>query len=291
MFVVTGITGQVGGAVARRLLARRLPVRAVVRSAEKGAPWAAKGCAIAIADMNDAASLTAAFAGAEGVFAVLPPMFDPADGFPEIRAMVAALRTALAAAAPGKVVCLSTVGAQATEPNLLGQLAIMEQELGRLDMPVAFLRAAWFMENFAWDIDSARDRGVIESFLQPLDRRIPMIATDDLGQEAAQLLTETWQGRRIVEIAGPTDLSPDDVAAVLADLLGRPVMARAVPRDSWRDRFLADGMTNPTPRIRMLDGFNEGWISFEGRGTESRRGTTTLAEVLAPKLGTPAPST
>lgn len=56
MFVVTGITGQVGGAVARHLLEQLQPVRAVVRSQQKGAPWAAKGCEIAVADMNDAAT-------------------------------------------------------------------------------------------------------------------------------------------------------------------------------------------------------------------------------------------
>jgi uncharacterized protein YbjT (DUF2867 family) len=61
MYAITGITGQVGGAVARALLAARLPDRAVVRAAGKGATWAEHGCEAAIADMNDAVALTAAF--------------------------------------------------------------------------------------------------------------------------------------------------------------------------------------------------------------------------------------
>jgi hypothetical protein len=47
--------------------------------------------------------------------------------------------------------------------------------LGALAMPVCFLRAAWFMENSAWDVKPARDKGVISSFLQPLDKPVPMV--------------------------------------------------------------------------------------------------------------------
>ena len=61
--------------------------------------------------------------------------------------MISAVRDALAEARPARTVCLSTVGAQMTQPNLLNQLAMMERELGTLDLPIAFVRAAWFMEN------------------------------------------------------------------------------------------------------------------------------------------------
>ena len=67
MYAITGITGQVGGAVARNLLGVKCPVRAVLRNAGKAAPWAARGCDIALAAIDDAAALTAAFQGPEGV--------------------------------------------------------------------------------------------------------------------------------------------------------------------------------------------------------------------------------
>src|SRR5258705_3399017 len=67
MFAITGITGQVGGVVAQTLLAQRKGVRAVVRSEEKGAPWAARGCEGALAEMHDVDALRRAFEGAEGV--------------------------------------------------------------------------------------------------------------------------------------------------------------------------------------------------------------------------------
>jgi uncharacterized protein YbjT (DUF2867 family) len=263
MFAITGITGRVGGVVARTLLAAGKNIRAVVRDAAKGETWARQGCEIALAAMDDPDALRAAFAGTESVFVLLPPNFDPSLGFPESRHVIAALRQALERARPERVVALSTVGAQATSENLLTQLSLMEQALGTLTRPVTFLRSAWFMENAAWDLPLARDTGVIPSFLQPLDRKIAMVGTADVGRVAAELLQESRKGNRVVELEGPARISPNDIAAGYARLLGRAVSSRAVPRDTWEALFRSQGMHNPTPRMRMLDGFNEGWITFE----------------------------
>jgi hypothetical protein len=54
----------------------------------------------------------------------------------------------------------------------------------------------------------------------------------------------------------------------------------AVPRESWEDLFRSQGMKNPIPRIRMLDGFNEGWIDFKGRGAGAQKGSVALESVL-----------
>jgi uncharacterized protein YbjT (DUF2867 family) len=279
MFAITGITGQVGGAVARALIGSGQPVRAVVRDAEKGAVWARQGCEVAVADLDDAAALTKAFAGVQGVFFLLPPVFDPSPDFAEARRVIAAVREALDAARPAKLVSLSTIGAQARQPNLLQQHQLQEQSLGTLPLPVTFLRAAWFMENAAWDVAPARTTGVVPSFLYPLDKPVPMVATEDIGRVAAELLQETWQGRRIVELEGAR-LSPNDVAAALARVLGRDVRMDAVPRATWEALFKAQGMKNPVPRAQMLDGFNEGWIDFEGDASSTRKGTVSLDAVL-----------
>ena len=277
MYVITGITGRVGGAVARALLDAGQPVRAVVRDAAKGATWAARGCEVAVAAMDDAAALTRAFNGADGVFILPPPVFDPAPGFPEARNVVTAVRAALEAARPSKVVWLSTVGAQARQPNLLSQHSLMEAALEGLDLPLTILRPAWFLDNVEWDVGSARD-GVIGGFLQPLDRAIPMVAAADVGRVAAELLRETWTGRRIVELQGPRSVSPNDIAAAFARALGVPVRVEAVPRETWGALFRAQGMVDPQPRIQMLDGFNEGWLTFEG--DEVRRGVVDLDAVV-----------
>jgi NAD(P)H dehydrogenase (quinone) len=280
MFAVTGITGKVGAAVARSLISADQPVRAVIRDRSKGAPWARLGCDIAVADLSDTEALSAAFEGTDGVFAVVPPVFDPAPGFPEAIGFINSLRAALARAKPAKVVALSTVGADASQPNLLNVLSRMEESLDSLPMPLTFLRAAWFMENAAWDITSAKS-GIIQSYLQPLDRAFPMVSSDDVGRAAAALLQERWEGKRVVELEGPQRVSPNMLAAAFAKALGTPVRAEIVPRNRWETVFRAQGMKNPTPRVQMIDGFNAGWIDFPDRGAHARKGSINIDQAIA----------
>jgi uncharacterized protein YbjT (DUF2867 family) len=235
---------------------------------------------VVTADMDDTTSLTAAFEGAHSVFILPPSEFDPSPGFPEARAVIDAVRAALLSARPGRVVCLSTIGAQATETNLLTQRTLMEQALRDVPMPVTFLRPGWFMENAAWDVAPARDRGVIASFLQPLDKAVPMVATADVGRVAAQLLQQTWSGVRVVELEGPRRVTPNDIAATFAPILGHTVLAEVVGRDTWEALFRSQGMKEPLPRMRMLDGFNEGWIAFEGKEADIVKGKVELETVL-----------
>jgi len=280
MFSITGITGQVGGAVAHNLLAANRPVRAVVRDLRKGEAWAQRGCEVVKADITDQAALTAAFEGAEAVFALIPPCFDPSPEFAEARTVGAVLKAALEAAPPGRVVYLSTIGAQAKQSNLLTQHTIIEHLLDPLSMPITFLRPAWFLENCSWDVAGAREKGAIWSFLQPLDKRFPMVATADVGRVGAELLQDVYNGGRVVELEGPHRVTPREIADAFSDLLGRSVKAEPVPRSRWEELFRSQGMRNPMPRIQMLDGFNEGWIEFEGGETRSRKGMVPVKAVL-----------
>ena len=280
MYAVMGITGQVGSVIGRTLLAAKQPVRAVVRDGGKGQVWVDRGCEIALANIEDTASLTTAFRGAEGVFILVPPNFDPAPEFPEARAIATALRTALEAARPARVVYLSTIGAQASQSNLLTQHTIIEATFSELPMPITFLRPAWFLENSSWDVGPAREQGVIPSFLQPLDKAVPMVATSDIGRVAAALIQETWSGHRVVELEGPQRVTPNEIAATFTKLLASSVRMEVVPRKSWEALFKSQGMKNPIPRIRMLDGFNEGWIEFERGEAGSQKGSESLESVL-----------
>jgi uncharacterized protein YbjT (DUF2867 family) len=280
VFAVTGITGNVGGEVARNLLAAGQPVRGVVRDIGKGETWAKRGCELVEADINNVAALTSAFKGVDGVFVLVPPNFDPSPDFREAQATATALRSALDAARPGRVVYLSTIGAQATKSNLLTQHSMIEQALRELSIPISFLRPGWFMENSSWDVAPAAKSGVIASFLQPLHKPVPMVATADIGRLAAQLLQETWSGHRIVELEGAHRVTPNEIAATFTNLLGRPVKVEAVPRETWESLFKSQGMKNPAPRIQMLDGFNEGWIEFEAGQAGSRKGNVAMETVL-----------
>jgi len=280
MIAITGITGNIGGQVARNLLAAHKSIRGVVRDARRAEGWLQRGAEIATADIGDAVALAEAFKGVEGVFMLIPPNFDPSPDFPEARAIGVALKSALEAAKPPKVVYLSTVGAQATQTNLLSQHTIIEQSLRELPLPITFLRPGWFMENSSWDVAPARESGIVPSFLEPLDKAFPMVATADIALVATELLLETWTGHRVVELEGPCRVTPNEIAATFAELLGHPVKMEAVPRATWETLFKAQGMKNPLPRIQMLDGFNQGWIDFESGKAGTRKGEVALKTVL-----------
>jgi uncharacterized protein YbjT (DUF2867 family) len=280
MYAITGITGKVGGEVARHLLANGQSVRAVLRDRAKAADWAAKGCDIAIAAMESAEQLAAAFSGAEGVFILPPSDFDPEPGYPSAKRVIDQVTRALTTAQPQRVVCLSTIGADAPHDNLLTQRTLMERSLSTIGLPVTFLRPGWFMENALWDVASARNEGVVRSFLQPAEKAFPMIATRDVGRLAADLLRQPWSGTRVVELEGPARVSANDLAQAFAAVLERPVRVEIVSRESWEGLFRAQGMKNPQARIRMLDGFNEGWIEFSDQGRSAVKGETPLLEVI-----------
>jgi uncharacterized protein YbjT (DUF2867 family) len=107
-----------------------------------------------------------------------------------------------------------------------------------------------------------------------------MVATADIGKRSAALLQESWCGHRVVELEGPHRITPNEIAAAFAKVLGRSVQMQSVPRNSWEELFRSQGMKNPLPRIQMLDGFNEGWIEFESGEIGAEKGSTNLEAVL-----------
>jgi NAD(P)H dehydrogenase (quinone) len=231
--------------------------------------------------MENAAALTRAFTGATAVFILPPSEFDPEPGYPEAQAMINSVVEALAVAKPTKVLCLSTIGADAVHDNLLSQRTMMESALRELPLPLTILRPAWFIDNAKWDVASARNEGLIHSFLQPTDKAFPMVAAKDVGGVAANLIQENWTGVRVVELEGPCRVTPNDLAKAFASVIGQPVRSIPVPRESWDELFRSQGMRNPEPRMRMLDGFNEGWIEFQEGGRKAIKGRTNAVEVIA----------
>lgn len=283
MYAITGITGNVGGAAARALLKAGKKVRGIVRDKSKATAWAAQGVELFTADVQDAAAMEKAFRGTEGVFIMVPPNFAPAVNYPETRAIVSMLRQALTAARPEKVAFLSSVGAQHDHGlGLITQSHILEEEMCSLPVASAFIRAAWFLENYQWDVEPARTQGAINVFLNPVDRAFPMVATEDIGQLAATVLQQSWQGNRRLELEGPQRYSPLDAAKTFARLLDRPVQTKLIPRAEWNDLFEQQGVPQgrTAPRIEMVDGFNSGWIDFERTGTESFKGKQTIEDVF-----------
>ena len=84
----------------------------------------------------------------------------------------------------------------------------------------------------------------------------------------------------MVELEGPKRITPNEIAATFTRLLGRDVRMQAVARDTWESMFRSQGMKNPAPRIQMLDGFNQGFIDFEGKPQQGRVSLRTVLQEL-----------
>ncbi len=282
MFFVSGMTGHVGGAAARRLLAEGHAVRTLARDPQKAAAWAQQGVDVRQGDFNDAASVAGAMEGVEGAFLMMPPVLVPSPGYPEAKTVIASFQEALEKAPPPRLVLLSSIGSERSSGlGLITSTHLMEEALGDLPFPTAFVRAGGFFENYVGGLDTAASTGVSYSFYQPLDRPVPMVATADIGAEVARLLVGGWDGKKIVELGSP--VSPDDLARAMGEALGRPVQSQAIPREQWAASLEAFGMAPGTTGLyeEMIDGFNSGWIHFGVPGAEAVSGTITPAQFFA----------
>jgi NAD(P)H dehydrogenase (quinone) len=283
MFTILGITGNVGGATAQALLAAGKKVRGIVRDKSKAAHLAKQGVELVTGDISDPASLVKAMQGCEGVFVMNPPNFAPEPGFPETRISLSNIQAALAQATPPKAVYLSSIGAQHDRGlGLITQSRLLEEIMGKLPIANAFIRAAWFLENYQWDVQSARDSGQLEAYLEPVTKEFPMVATQDIGELAAKTLLESWKGNRVLELEGPKRYSPLDAAKAFSKALGRKVNVNPIPRSQWQEKFVAQGIPDDRTgaRIEMVEGFNSGWIDFAGGDAEHFTGKLTIEQVI-----------
>ena len=281
MFLITGITGKVGGAAARHLLNKGKQVRALVRDPAKAAAWSAKGVELVEGDWADPVAMTQALNGVEAAYLMMPPIQAPSRDFREAKAVIASYQQALAKSAPPKLVVLSSMGSEKSSGlGLITPTHLLEQALGSETFPVAFVRAGSFFENYLFGIQAAQG-GTLPIFYAPTDRKLPMIATEDIGAEIAKLLTTEWTGKRIIELGSM--VSADDLAAALGQALGRDVKAQAIPRQAWAGALEQMGLPagGTWAFEEMVDGVNSGWIGLGVEGAERVEGTTSAKDVFA----------
>jgi uncharacterized protein YbjT (DUF2867 family) len=282
MYLVMGITGHVGGATARHLLKQGKQVRALVRNREKAATWTDQGVELVDGDWNDASAIAAALKGVECAFVMLPAVWAPSPDYREARGVIANYVEALTGVAPPRVVALSSMGADRTRGvGNVTALSLLEQGLRSLPSPVAFVRAGGFFENFLFGLEAAQG-GTLPVFYNPTSRKSMMVASDDIGAEAATLLTgPAWSGHRVIELGSM--VSADEVAAQLGEVLGLDVKAFAVPRAGWAETLQQFGIPkgHTGPAEEMFESINAGWMDLGVAGTEHVAGTTSPRDVFA----------
>ena len=281
MYVIAGVSGNTGSVVADTLLAAKQPVRVIVRDAAKGEPWKAKGAEVAVAALEDRAALARALTGATGAYLLTPPFGLAETGLAERRKQLAAsIVGAVADARPGHVVLLSSAGAElesGTGP--IQWIRPVEQGLRESGVPSTFLRAGFFVENWANSAPGAIESGTLYYGLRG-DVKITQIATPDIGKTAAGLLLEGPRGVRVVQLSGPVDLTLQEVADTIGRIAGKPIKAVSVPREATIGAFTGMGASQEVAELYadMMDSYNAGRIKWQDG--EVVRGTITLEQRL-----------
>jgi uncharacterized protein YbjT (DUF2867 family) len=220
MYVILGATGNTGSIVADFLLSKGKKVRVVGRDAGRLKRFVDKGAEAFTADMSDAAALTKAFGGARAAYLLLPP----AKSRENQERHSDAIAKAVNESGLRYAVYLSSYGAQVSEGT--GPVAGMhssEQKLNAIGgLNVLNLRAAYFMENNLAAIGIIHRMGIFGNALLP-DVKLPMVATHDVGNYAAQRLLELdFSGKETREVLGERDLSMTETTAVIARGIGKP---------------------------------------------------------------------
>ncbi|NIR31307.1 MAG: NmrA/HSCARG family protein [Gammaproteobacteria bacterium] len=233
VILVTGGTGQQGGAVARNLLERGFRVRALTRNA--GSPNARKlaelGAEVVTGDLEDGASLEHALEGAHGAFSVQNFYEAGAEG--EVR-QGCLLADSAARVGTRHLVYSSVASAQRSTgiPHFETKWRI-EEHIRKLGLPYTILRPVFFMENWFTHTGDAIKRGILPQPLSP-DTSLQQIALDDIGHFAATAFQDpsTWTGREI-DIAGD-ELTLTRTAQALSRALGHEVTYQQVPWERFR---------------------------------------------------------
>lgn len=268
MFVVTGATGRTGAGVASQLLKLGHDVRVVVRSKEAAALWLDKGANVAIADFNDELAVTEAFRGASGVYIMTPPLATAPDLLAAREPIEANLLTAVKENEVPHVAVLSALGAhhEAKTGQIVG-LHRMENKFLDVAANCTVLRAAYFLDNWAPAVSSARNDGTLMSFVSPTDLEIEQISTRGVASSAVRALLEPPLGNRVIAVAGVQKISAETVAEAVGLLLGKQVRAASVPKEKWDSIWEGLGWSADRRRLyaEFFEGLGNGHVSFSGQ--------------------------
>lgn len=237
MYIVLGGTGHVGSATTNALLARGEAVTIVTRDSSKADAWKRRGAQVAVADVHDVESLRGVLRQGKRLLLLNPPADPSTDTDAEERKTGANIVAALVGSGLEQVVAQSTYGARAGERcGDLSTLYELEEALRAQAIPVSVLRAAYFMSNWDFSLETARSEGVVQTMF-PADFELPMVAPADVGEVAARLLTEPVASAGLHHVEGPRRYTPADVAAAFAEALRKPVRVEVAPRETWRQVF------------------------------------------------------
>ena len=242
MIVVTTPTGNIGSQVIPYLLAATEAVRVVVRDPARLAPEFQGSVEVVQGSTDDEAVLSRAFEGAESLFWLVPPSFqDNGDAGYYLRFTRPACR-AIQSQGVKRVAAVSALGrAVSTDAGPVTAAHAMEAEIEKTG---ADFRALWcpgFMENMLSQLEPIKRQGMFFAPYPP-DFKTRFVATRDIAASAAKLLLDkSWTGQGGLAVLGPEDISYNDMAAVMTEVLEKPIRFQQIPGEALKAQLVQYG--------------------------------------------------
>ncbi|QMU67361.1 NAD(P)H-binding protein [Streptacidiphilus sp. P02-A3a] len=290
MIVVTTPTGAVGRRVLTGVLDAGEQVRVIARNPSRLPFGVRDRVEVVPGSHRDAEVVDRAFDGAEAVFWLVPP--DPAAAVVD-EAFTGFTRAACAAfvrRGVRRVVGVSALGRGFTASAGLATASLaMDDLITGTGVDYRALTMPAFMENLLGQAALIRERGEFYSLIDG-DRRLPTVAARDVAAAATGLLLDRdWHGQGEVPLLGPEDLSFHRTAAVISEVVGRPVQYRQLSAEAFRAVMTGVGMSEAMAlaTAEMLLAKNRGLDELVPRTAESATPThfrSWCAEVLRPAL-------
>jgi len=231
--LVVGATGQLGQVITRKLLAGAVPVRALARNREKLEPLAKEGAEIAAVDLLDLAKLTETCRGVAQIVATANNAMGKGPTSPGRVDMTGYQNLCAAARNTGvrRIVYVSFRGATPDAPVDYFRLKWhIEDAIRRSQVPYVILRPTAFMETWIDGIMAAgiRKNGVTQIFGDG-SAVSNYIAVDDVATFAIKVLARVDVVNEVIELGGPSDISLNNLAALVEKRLGVPSKRKHIP--------------------------------------------------------------
>lgn len=247
MIVLTAPTGNIGHQVLSHLLDAGVKVRVIVRDVSKLSASVQSRVEVIEGSHGDADVVDRAFAGADTLFWLVPPnprartVDEAYVGF--TRPTIAALQRH----GVQRVVDITALGRGTPWADSAGFVTssfLMDDLFAGSGVAFRAVANPSFMDNIARQVVPIREKG---AFFLPFDgdKKMPVAATRDIAATAARLLLDTsWNGIGHAAVLGPEDLSFNEIAETMSEVLGRPIRYSQVPLETYKAGFVGRGMSD-----------------------------------------------
>jgi uncharacterized protein YbjT (DUF2867 family) len=292
MIVITTPTGQIGHQVLDNILDSSEPIRVIARDPSRLPAHVRERVEVVRGSHSDVDGVNRAFAGADSVFWLVPP--DPRAQSVEA-AYVDFTRPACDAfksRGVKRVVGISALGRGtpwAANAGLVTASLKMDDLIASTGVSYRAVTNPSFMDNLLRQVQSIKNEGV---FSLPIsgDLKQPSAATRDIAAAAARLLLDpSWSGVAGVPVLGPEDLSYNDMARIMSEVLGKTVRFQQIPGEAYKARLMERGMSKAMAQgnLDMWVAYDRGIDTVEPRTPESTTPTSFrwwCEEVLKPAV-------